>query len=206
MSNRSIEIGGIDVSRETQDKLHKLSVLIVKWTKSINLIAPASVNEIWDRHIIDSAQVYKYAGNSWRQWIDLGSGGGLPGLVISILNEGAQVVTLVESDTRKCLFLNTVRRELDLNIIVLNQRIEAINVTPADILSARALSSLPNLLVYADRLLHPDGIALFSKGAKFQEELDLARRHWHFDCMMHQSLTNADARILEISRISRREH
>jgi len=82
MTEEFVDLGGVNVSRETTTKLRALSDLILKWTKSINLIAPASTGEIWDRHIIDSAQLFKIAGANWQNWTDLGSGGGLPGLVV----------------------------------------------------------------------------------------------------------------------------
>jgi len=108
MKEESDLIGGISVSRETIEKLHQYSDLILKWTKSINLIAPATVPDVWDRHIVDSVQVFQYADPNWESWVDLGSGGGLPGIVVAILATEGQQVTLIESDTRKCLFLNTL--------------------------------------------------------------------------------------------------
>ncbi|MCF2906036.1 16S rRNA (guanine(527)-N(7))-methyltransferase RsmG [Octadecabacter sp. CECT 8868] len=194
-------IADLDVSRETMEKLDHFSMLLEKWTKSINLIAPNTVSEIWTRHIADSAQILQYAPPRWRNWTDMGSGGGLPGVVIAILDPEDRPMTLIESDKRKCLFLNTVRRELSLNLNVLNDRIEQVQIEHASVLSSRALAPLSELLSFAEKLLEPDGIALFSKGARYQEELDLARQGWHFDVSAHQSETNADARILEISRI-----
>jgi len=196
---------GIDVSRETMERLDHLTALILKWTKSINLIAPNTADDIWTRHIKDSAQVYAVAPKGWNNWIDLGSGGGLPGLVVALLDSNGQNVTLVESDKRKCLFLNTARRELSLNVSVVNKRIEAADLAKADILSARALAPLPKLLEYANGLLSDDGVALFSKGERFQQEVDDARIHWTFDLTEQPSWTNAGSSILKISRIQRRE-
>lgn len=205
MSEGQPTVGGVNVSRETLEKLQGLVDLMKKWTKSINLIAPATVPTIWERHIEDSAQILQYAPSNWSNWVDLGSGGGLPGLVIAILDEKRRPITLVESDTRKCLFLNTARREFDLNVVVENMRIEIFKQTDHDVVSARALAPLTGLLGHANQLLKDDGTALFPKGEKFQEELDEARKVWHFDSLAHPSKTNANAHILEISRISRRE-
>lgn len=198
-------ISGVDVSRETMDKLTHFVTLIEKWTKRINLIAPTTVPDIWNRHIVDSAQVFKHAPKSWQNWVDLGSGGGLPGIVVAILDAESRPITLIESDTRKCLFLNTVRRELSLNINVLNQRIEKTTIERADVLTARALAPLSDLLVHAERVLSSDGIALFSKGETFQSELDQAAKSWNFEHRAFASLTKPEARVLEISRIRRRE-
>lgn len=205
MTDAALSVGGVDVSRETLEKLRSYGDLISKWTKTINLIAPASVPDLWDRHIVDSAQIYQYAGTDWTSWTDLGSGGGLPGLVIAILDPKNRPLTLIESDTRKGLFLNTVRRELDLNVTVLTKRIKAATIEPADVLSARALAPLVDLLEFTPKLVKPTGTALFSKGSRYQEELDVARKTWHFDCIAHESHTNLDARVLEISGMTKRE-
>lgn len=203
---RSIEGAALkNVSRETLERLEAFASLLKKWTKSINLIAPNSVDDLWQRHIADSTQVYGLAPPDWSSWADLGSGGGLPGIVIAILDDQSRPVTLIESDKRKCLFLNTVRRELSLSIIVQNARIESMSKKEMDVVSARALAPLSNLLSYASPLLSPKGIALFPKGARFQQELDEAKKHWQFDVEEHQSQTSVDSRILRISRISPRE-
>ncbi|SMX41214.1 16S rRNA (guanine(527)-N(7))-methyltransferase RsmG [Octadecabacter ascidiaceicola] len=205
MTEEELLVGGTSVSRETFQKLEQLSALIIKWTKSINLISPNSIAEIWDRHIVDSAQIYELAPSNWVNWVDLGSGGGLPALVIALLDQERRQITLVESDQRKSLFLNTAKRELDLNLKVVNKRIESTDLKNFDVMSARALAPLPDLLTFAVQYLTPDGTAILPKGARFNEELDQAREDWHFDVTPHPSQTNTDSRILEISRIRRRE-
>ena len=205
MNDGQILVGGTSVSRETFQKLEQLSALIIKWTKSINLISPNSVSDIWDRHIVDSAQIFQIAPSNWTNWVDLGSGGGLPALVIAILDQDRRPITLVESDQRKCLFLNTAKRELDLSLLVVNERIEQTELDNFDVLSARALASLPDLLGYALQYLNPEGTAILPKGARCNEELDQARTDWQFDVTSHPSLTNTESRILEVSRIRRRE-
>jgi len=194
-----------NVSRETISKLRHFEELVLKWTKSINLISPSTTREIWSRHVADSAQVFGHAGECWTTWTDIGSGGGFPGLVIAILDEQNRQVVLVESDQRKCLFLKTVRRELDLSVEIIDQRIESAQMPASDILSARALAPLVDLMPHAERLLKPKGRALFPKGARYQEELDQAALCWHFDVVAHPSQTNLESRILELSGIQRRE-
>ena len=203
MSNAKFD--ALNVSRETMDRLEQFVDLVKKWTKAINLIAPGTVGDIWTRHIVDSAQVYHLAPDHWKTWTDIGSGGGFPGLVVAILDQKERQITLIESDQRKCLFLKTVKRELGLNVSVEQVRIERAEVEPADIVSARALSALPSLLGACDQLLKHTGTAIFPKGGTFQEELDQARLHWQFDVVEHQSQTHQDGRVLEISRIQRRE-
>jgi len=205
MNSEQFSVGGINVSRETFEQLKSLSDLIRKWTAKINLIAPKSIPELWTRHIEDSAQVFSIAGDSWSSWTDIGSGGGLPALVVAILDEKRRPMTLVESDQRKCLFLTTARRELGLNINVINGRIEDQRIEKADILSARALAPLDKLLSFSEMLKKPEGRAIFLKGVTFQDEIDVANRNWGFSVNSHVSTTSSEARVLEISRIVRRE-
>lgn len=195
----------IDVSRETFQKLEAFSALVLKWTPKINLIAPQSAKDIWNRHIVDSVQVYEHAPENWQTWVDLGSGGGFPGVVIAVLDPARRPVTLVESDERKCLFLKTARRELDLNLVVLNQRIDDIEESGFDVVSARALAPLDTLLGYAQTLLQPQGTALFPKGRRYDEELTVAKSIWDFELDPLQSITSPDSCILRIARIAKRE-
>ena len=198
-------VPGLDVSRETLDRLEALEALTVKWTARINLIASSSVGQIWERHIRDSAQIYTLAP-PFQTWADLGSGGGYPGLVIAVLAlelaPDARVV-LIESDQRKCTFLRTAIRDLGLSAEVLAERIESAAPQSADVVSARALAPLPRLLDYAKRHLRPGGTALFPKGQGRQPEIDAARAEWHFSLTETRSITQAEAAVLRIERIDR---
>lgn len=194
-----------DVSRETLDQLHRFSTLVQKWTKKINLIAPGTVQDIWNRHFVDSGQIFQIAPQKWERWIDLGSGGGFPGAVIAIMDTKRRPLTLVESDRRKAQFLNAARRELDLNIDVQPVRIEHLETQKADVVSARALAPLPNLLSMAVPHLTPKGVCLFPKGRRYEEEVEASRKDWNFDLNIIPSTTSDEARILQISGISKRE-
>ncbi|WP_187428471.1 Ribosomal RNA small subunit methyltransferase G [Roseobacter fucihabitans] len=194
---------GEDVSRETLDKIDFYVCLLKKWNQTINLISKSSVSEINNRHIWDSAQVYDYAGH-WEKWVDLGSGGGLPGIVVAILAQQAypeRHVTMIESDTRKATFLRNASRELGLETTVINARIEKVAPLECDILSARALTDLTGLLGYADRHMKRGGCALLHKGKTWEAEVNIARESWSFDVIAHKSNTNPDAAILEIRDI-----
>ena len=195
----------LNVSRETLDKLQAFADLVQKWTSKINLISKPSVPEVWDRHILDSAQLYDLAPSSGH-WIDLGSGGGFPGIVVCILAQGQgadQTFTLVESAQRKSTFLRTAIRELSLDARVLTQRIEEIAPMQADILSARALADLDALLGFAEMHLKPGGTALLPKGAQWEKEHRDAQIQWSYDCDPIKSKTNPDAAILKIKDIAR---
>jgi 16S rRNA (guanine527-N7)-methyltransferase len=192
-----------DVSRETLDKLDLYQSLLGKWTGKINLIAKSTVNEIAQRHIWDSAQIYQ--GESGL-WADLGTGGGLPGVVIAVLAAGRTIplsMVLVESDQRKAAFLRTCAREMDVPMTVIAQRIEQIDPQNADVVSARALSQLGHLLAHAEQHMKPTGTAIFMKGGQWQAELEDTRKNWRFSYEATPSKTNSDAAILKIRDIER---
>ncbi|SMY07190.1 16S rRNA (guanine(527)-N(7))-methyltransferase RsmG [Flavimaricola marinus] len=193
---------GWDVSRETMAKLEQYGDLIRKWTPKINLVAPASLPDLWERHILDSAQLLPLAPTAPKTWTDLGSGGGLPGIVIAILSPDTEV-TLIESDQRKAAFLRTCTRELGLSATIRPNRIDEVAPLGADVVTARALAPLPNLLPLVARHLAPDGIALLPKGKNAQTEIDDARADWGFDLQTHTSHTNPEATILRLERITR---
>ena len=195
----------LDVSRETSESLQAYCDLVQKWTRKINLISSQSISDIWNRHIVDSAQIFDLAPPTGH-WVDLGSGGGFPGIVVAILSKGAgqdRRVTLVESDQRKCTFLRTAIRELELPATVVMGRIEDVEPLEAMVLSARALANLDVLFEFCERHLSPEGTALFPKGSSWQSELDDARAQWSCSCEPIRSRTNAEAAILKIKDITR---
>lgn len=192
-----------DVSRETLEKLDAYAALIRKWTGKINLIARSTLNDLETRHIWDSAQVY--SGESG-EWCDLGSGAGLPGIVVAILAQGNNTplnMTLVESDQRKGTFLRTCARELHLSITVCAERIENTEAKPHQIVSARALADLDKLLALAKPHLAPDGTCIFMKGARWQEEINAAMQNWRFSYEAQRSNTDTNAAILRIRGLER---
>jgi 16S rRNA (guanine527-N7)-methyltransferase len=139
-------------------------------------------------------------------WVDIGSGGGFPGIVMAILakeHSPETKFTLIESDVRKCTFLRTAVRELNLNTYVKTQRIEEASAQDADVVSARALGSLIDLLPHMDRHLNKDGTALLMKGQSFADEIAATSGIWDFDLEEYPSITNPDSRILSLKRITR---
>ena len=194
---------GRDVSRETLAKLEDYAALLRKWTAKINLVSKASESDLEMRHIWDSAQIY---GREEGQWLDLGSGGGLPGVVIGILAQGEGqnlVVKLVESDQRKATFLRTCARELDLPIEISTQRVEDLERHSANVVSARALAPLHVLLNFAAPHLASNGTCIFMKGAAWQEEIAHAQKNWRFSYEATTSKTNEKAAVLRIKDIER---
>ena len=192
------------VSRETSEKLGQFAQLVEKWTAKINLISKSSIPNMWERHIQDSLQLYQHApiGN---HWVDLGSGGGFPAIVLGLMSQQdgrSTKFTLVESDQRKCAFLRTAIRELGIDASVINDRIEKIEPLKADVLSARALADLKTLLGFADLHLAENGVAVFPKGSNWKAEEADAREAWHFECDPIPSQTDPSAAVLRIKEIS----
>ena len=193
-----------DVSRETLEALETYSELLKEWNKTINLVSPKTLEDLWTRHLLDSAQLFDVV-RSTGVWADLGSGGGFPGLVIAIMKREAQEgeIVLVEADQRKATFLRTVIRTLYLPARVVVERIEHAKPLHADVVSARALAPLSTLLGFAERHLNPSGTAVFPKGEKAEEEIAEALENWVFDCEKLPSQTDANSAILRIGDIKR---
>jgi 16S rRNA (guanine527-N7)-methyltransferase len=192
---------GPNVSRETLDKLKAYASLIEKWNPKINLVSRKSLPEIWERHISDSQQLTDLAPEKG-DWADLGSGGGLPGIVVAIMRPLEKTI-LIESDQRKSAFLRTAVRELELGATVISKRIESTDPLGASVVSARALADLPTLLGYAAHHLRSDGVALLLKGKSWRDEDSAARALWSYDCEAITSKTNPEAAVLRIKDISR---
>ena len=200
------QVAGVDVSRETMEDLEAFAALVARWTAKINLIARGTVDSIWDRHIVDSVQLYKFAPKTFEKWVDIGSGGGFPGIVMAILGKTAHPqarFVLIESDQRKATFLRTAARELNLSVDVIAERLESAPEQDADVVSARALTALSGLLALSERHIKPDGLALFHKGRKSAQEVADAQSNWSFDLEDYASITDPDARILAIRRIEK---
>lgn len=194
-----------NVSRETMARLEVFEQVIRKWNPRINLVSKSSLDNLWLRHIADSVQVFRCAGPA-DHWVDIGSGGGFPGLIVGILavDEAPDMkLTLIESDQRKSAFLRNAARECGARVTVISERIERVEPQNADILSARALADLSLLLEFAERHMAPSGLSLFPKGASWKKEVDNARQRWRFDAEPVTSLTEAEAVILKIKGVAR---
>lgn len=193
---------GLSVDDATLGMLQSYASALTRWSVAINLVAPASLPDLWQRHILDSAQLFPLMPAGARHWADLGTGGGLPGLVIAILARGGPLrLTLVESDRRKAAFLRTQVAEHGLKAAVVTDRAESLAPLNADVISARALAPLDRLLPMVSRHLAPQGIALLPKGRRWATELAEARRGWSFETADHPSAIDPEARILRLSQI-----
>ncbi len=196
----------LNVSRETSDRLRLLADLLLKWNPKINLVSKSTLGDLWDRHIFDSAQIFDLVPHPVAHWVDIGSGGGFPGLVVAILaaeKDPEQKTTLIESDQRKCAFLRTVLRETGVPGIVMTKRIEEADPQNADVLSARALADLSQLCGFAERHLRLEGTALFPKGVTWQKELREAEESWSFSREVITSKSEPEAVVLKLGDIRR---
>ena len=185
----------IGVSRETQERLVAYVALLAKWNAKINLVGPATLADVWRRHILDSAQIHPQVADAG-VLVDLGSGAGLPGLILAIL--GGPDIHLIESDARKCVFLHEAARVTGTKLTIHNKRIEAAPALEADVVTARALAPLAQLLDHAVRFLKPAGKCVFLKGARQADELTDARKSWHMRVTERPSLSDPSGVILEV--------
>ena len=190
---------GVDVSRETNDQLEALVNTLVRWQKAINLVGKATIEDVWTRHVLDSAQLALLIPPDAATLADLGSGGGFPGLVLAALRPELDV-TLIEVDARKAAFLGEAGRRMGLKKPprVVIGRIEEVPAAKADVVTARALAPLGQLLVWADRHRADTAICLFHKGKGWQSELTEATKDWDITCQPLSSKTDRDAVILRI--------
>lgn len=194
----------VNVSRETAERLQIYQDLLIRWNSKINLIAPSTVDEVSQRHFSDSLQITAHVTPNGGIWGDLGSGGGLPGLVLAIAyaDTPAQFV-LIESDQRKATFLRAVIRETNIsNTKVIANRIEMTDPLNAAYISARALAPMPLLMSYLHRHLAKEGQAWLLKGERWQAEIEDARKDWNFNLATMPSKTHEHAVILKIDGIS----
>jgi 16S rRNA (guanine527-N7)-methyltransferase len=201
-------LSGIDVSRETMDKLKAYEALLVDWQSRMNLVSRNTLEQAWDRHFVDSLQILRFIPQNIRKITDIGSGAGFPGLVLAICRPDIEF-QMVESTGKKCRFLEAVAVASGArNVVVRCERAEAVvsRETPPDMVTARALASLNELLT----MIHPWAkknkslTALFPKGAKAAEEMDAARAAgWTFEVESHASVTDDQARVLLVRKIRR---
>lgn len=199
------------VSRETCGRLEAIVGLLRKWQGTINLVANASLPQVWERHVADSLQLVHHADENVRRWVDLGSGGGFPGLVVAAVlaeRSGAQV-HLVESDSRKAAFLREAGRAAGLPVSVHAARIEDVAAALApgtEVVSARALAPLPKLLDLAEPFLAAGALGLFPKGRDTARELTEARKGWTLDIDLAPSLSDREGQIVKVRAATRAGH
>jgi 16S rRNA (guanine527-N7)-methyltransferase len=194
----------IGVSRETEARLDVLVEQVLRWQPTKNLVSPHTLPRIWTRHVADSLQLLALAPKA-RAWLDLGSGAGFPGLVIAAAkaDDPGFRMDLVESNLRKCAFLRDTARLMGLDVGIHQTRIEAIIAqleNQPDVVSARALASLPQLMAWCEKLLTRGVIGLFPKGKDAGLELTATAKYWRLEHTIHNSLTDPQGQIVRITQ------
>lgn len=191
----------LDVPRETIELLERFEALLRAENERQNLVSRTSLEALWERHILDSAQLVRFAPETARSWMDLGTGAGFPGLMVPLFHTAD--ATLVESRRLRAEFLRTAASALGIaaRVEILCARIEAVTARPFDVISARAFAPLPKLLALAARFSTPDTIWILPKGRNAKSELEAARSSWQGDFRLEPSLTDAEAQIVVATRI-----
>ena len=191
------------------DRLRTHVAALDRWRQKMNLVAAKSFDDVWRRHVLDSAQLARLIPRGAENIVDMGSGAGFPGLVLAAVIPAR--VTLIESNARKCAFLRQAAREMEVGVEIVHGRIEdvaGVRVCGADVVTARALAPLDRLLALAGPLLlgggKGPGFCLFAKGKSRQEELTLARKHWKLSATPIPSLSDPAGAILKVENFERR--
>jgi 16S rRNA (guanine527-N7)-methyltransferase len=201
-ADRTLALQSLAVSRETIERLEIYEALLLKWQKIKNLVAPSTLDQIWSRHFADSAQLVALAPEA-RKWVDLGSGGGFPGLVVAIqlIGQPGAEVHLVESDNRKCAFLREVARAVEAPAIVHHMRVEACydEVGKVDIVTARALAPLQILLDLSTPFIKNGAKCLFLKGQDVDAELTATTTYSRVEIQLIESKTDRSGRIVVVN-------
>ncbi|MCQ0986993.1 16S rRNA (guanine(527)-N(7))-methyltransferase RsmG [Jiella marina] len=193
------------VSRETQARLDLFVRLLTEWQARINLVAPSTVGDVWHRHVADAISL-EHRLPAFSQAVDLGSGGGLPALVIAACRPEA-AVDMIESSGKKAAFLATAQREMGVRGRVHAARIEDAEgvLGSADIVTARALAPFGDLLSLVAPHISRETRCFFAKGRSHEQEISDAAAHWRFSMIIHESEVEDDSVVLEVSEIVARD-
>lgn len=198
------EILSYGVSRETYLKITQFVSLLLEWNKKINLVSKNAVNEIWERHVFDCAQLYRYLPEKDFSLLDIGCGSGFPGIVLGIMlqNREKTEITLTESVAKKAVYLKSVVQELELkNVCVFNDRVENGVFKTPDFITARAVAALPKLLEYAAKIQKPETELLLLKGQSYKNEITEAQKKWSFCSEAYPDKYGTDGVVLKITNL-----
>jgi 16S rRNA (guanine527-N7)-methyltransferase len=191
------------VSRETLARLKAYADLLADWNTRHNLVAKSTLPDLWHRHLLDSAQLAPMIPDGARTLADLGSGAGFPGLVLAAMRPEI-AVTLHEATTKKCAFLQAAAERMGIKVAVRNARLEDLPPQPFDVITARALAPLPQLLTYAYPFTAPNSVCLFLKGQNVGSELTEAHKYWNMQVSQAPSQTEPSAAIVAVRELGPR--
>ncbi len=200
-----IEVAG-PVSRETFELLLEFELHFQKWAQTMNLVSASTIDDVWSRHILDSAQLLPLAPAALR-WLDLGSGGGFPGIITAILMRGTAGawVNMVEANRKKSSFLQMIVGQLNLPAKVHAVRIEATKgIDAPQVVTCRALAPLPAIFDMTSTWLGDKTVGLFHKGREYRSEIRESADDWVFDLVEHRSRCDREGVILEVTNLTAR--
>ena len=197
----------VQVAAVTPDALTAFDAyadLLARWQARINLVGSQTLETLWHRHFLDSAQLFTHLPPDTQTLTDIGSGGGFPGLVLAIMavHQGGPTVTLIESDARKAAFLREASRVCGAGATIINARAEAVEAPVADVVTARACAPLHRLLPWVFGRLRTDGTALLLKGANWRDELTVAEKGWTLTSAKIPSCTDTSGVILKLEGLN----
>ena len=189
-----------NVSRETIYKIDHYVECLLDWQKKFNLIGKSTIENVWERHVLDSIQLLKLLPKNYTTLMDVGTGAGLPGFILAICEGEEKDIYLVDSNKKKCSFLEYVAHECDVRVSILPERIENINIgaTKIDIITARAFSSIDNIFRLTKPYIHGKSKYLLQKGINAKTELTNSKISAQLNVKYISSVTNRDAFILDI--------
>ncbi len=189
----------------TWERLDAFVDMLRIWNAGVNLVATSTLEDVWSRHILDAAQLFSFRPKGNLRWLDVGSGAGLPGMVLAIVSEADicdHEFILVEANTRRAEFLKMATRQLGVNVDVVALRIEQCAPVGADIITARAVARIDTLVKLFRPHLANRGRAILPKGKSYRREIRLASRHWRFSWQAFPSLTSADGMIVVLKDLA----
>ncbi len=191
-----------DLDHQKIENIEEFVIMLLKENNNFNLIGKSTISDIWDRHILDSAQILKYIDNNNKKIADLGTGAGLPGIILSIL--GVKKIHLIEKSVRKCEFLRKSKTLSPNPIFVHQAKLEELENEKFEIITSRALASLGKLLQYCKNFLEKDGYGVFLKGKNIENEIVEAEKIFNFEYQLFNSLTSKESKIIKVKNISQK--
>lgn len=196
-----------NVSRETFEQLKAYEASLGEWQKKFNLVSNSSLEDCWNRHFLDSAQLMKFIPLDAKIMYDFGSGAGFPGMVLAIMAKEktpSLKVRLIESTGKKTLYLNAVKDLTSTDVEIINDRVEKIKAEKADVITSRAMASLKELLAYTYKFCKKETKCIFPKGKRYAEEIADAKTEWLFDVDIFDSEQSDEGKVLIITNLKKK--
>ena len=194
----------ISFSKEIKEKLNIYSIILKDWQKKVNLVSNSTIENMWERHFLDSAQLYSLLPKQEKGSVvyDVGTGAGFPGMVLAIM--GRKDIVLCESSKKKSVFLEEVKKQTHTKVIIDNIRAELLPHNTANSVIARAVKPLEGLLKIAEPLINRKGLCIFPKGVNWKKELSIAEKFFYIEYDLVKSITSNESFIFVIKRIERK--